>query len=508
MNPTDQARKEARRRELKKNKKQRLLVRQTVLKGKDPTTIFSELEKIDQMEFNPVQSAPLSEKVLKEKRKKLRDTLNRIMRLYEKEEPTQWTQIKAMEVQYEKRRAELIIYCESVKHTQTVNLEEIPLPNLDLSGTPGSSLPAPPGILKKISSYGLLRKSPGVPSVPPPEIYDIWDEGDGATIEPGIPGIDDEEEDLPPYHTYYQFIRPPLEDIALPKDTTEDDAEMAEDYEEDDDNESDDENLEATAKPVPVPAEPPRPTTLQQRMLAIAGQDVNTVIQEMDYLHRQKEINRQVTHETRKARMEAGDFDDDPSIDNNKYPPHMPPHPGQFQRPPMMPAYGPYGSMGPPPPMGYGGFVPPPIPGSRLPPGPPPRMPQGLTPRLIRPPGMPPPPPPGLRPGAPSMLTGRPQLSTSAPSKPSSKPTASIIEAKPQMRNLSADLTRFVPTTLKVKKDMPPKKDVVKPSVNPHIEWRTPQVQVSSKSAPVAQPPVKTKDDAYSQFMKEMQGFM
>jgi WW domain-binding protein 11 len=106
------------------------------------------------MEFNPIQSAPLSEKVLKEKRKKLRDTLNRIMRLYEKEEPNQWTQIKAMEVQYEKRRAELIIYCESVKHTQTVNLEEIPLPNLDSSSTSGSLLPAPPGILKKISSYG------------------------------------------------------------------------------------------------------------------------------------------------------------------------------------------------------------------------------------------------------------------------------------------------------------------------------------------------------------------
>ena len=152
--------KEARRRELKKNKKQRLLVRQAVLKGKDPTTIFSELEKIDQMEFNPVQSAPLSEKVLKEKRKKLRDTLNRIMRLYEKDDPGQWTQIKSMEVQYEKRRAELIIYCESVRHTQTVNLEEIPLPNLETSVTTGgnapSSLPPPPshGILKKISAFG------------------------------------------------------------------------------------------------------------------------------------------------------------------------------------------------------------------------------------------------------------------------------------------------------------------------------------------------------------------
>ena len=317
-------------------------------------------------------------------------------------------------------------------------------------------------------------------------------------MEPGIPGIDDEEEDLPPYHTYYQFIRPPLEDIALPKDTMEEDAEMDDDYDDDEDDDSDEDSSEAASKSVPTAPEPPRPTTLQQRMLAIAGQDVNTVIQEMDYLHRQKEMNRQVTHETRKARMEAGDFDEDPSMDN-KYPPHMPPHPSQFPRPPMMPSYGPYGSMVPPPPMGYGGFAPPPIPGSRLPPGPPPRMPQGLTPRLIRPPGMPPPPPPGkafeikiychihflinnhlgLRPGAPSMLSTRPQMSTSAPSKPSSKPTASIIEAKPQMRNLSADLTRFVPTTLKVKKDMPPKKDMAKSSANPHIEWRTPQVQVN-----------------------------
>ena len=133
--------KEARRRELKKNKKQRLLVRQAVLKGKDIATIFTELEKVDQMEFNAVQAAPLSEKVLKEKRKKLRDTLNRAMRLYEKEDPTQWTQIKALEVQYEKRRAELIIYSESVKHAQSVVLDEIPLPNLsvDSASDPSSS---------------------------------------------------------------------------------------------------------------------------------------------------------------------------------------------------------------------------------------------------------------------------------------------------------------------------------------------------------------------------------
>ena len=50
MNPTDQARKEARRKELKKNKKQRQLVRTAVIKGKNPTDIILELEKLDDME--------------------------------------------------------------------------------------------------------------------------------------------------------------------------------------------------------------------------------------------------------------------------------------------------------------------------------------------------------------------------------------------------------------------------------------------------------------------------
>jgi len=240
----------------------------------------------------------------------------------------------------------------------------------------------------------MFRKPPGVPSVPPPELYDIWDEGDGAVVEPGIPGIDDEDEaDLPPYHTYYQFIRPPVDDIELPQDHGDDDKEMKSDSDEDDDEDDDDSDDEGKAQAAkPAAPEPLRPTTLQQRMLAMAGQDVTTVIQEMDYLHRQKEMNRQVTFEARKARMEAGDFDDDQDMDAGPSYPHHPPHPTGFPRPPMMPPYPPMGQ----PPSAYGGFAPPPMPGSRLPPGPPPRMPPGMNQRMVRPPGMPPPPPPGM----------------------------------------------------------------------------------------------------------------
>lgn len=41
--------KEARKKELKKNKRQRQMVRAAVLKGKDPTQIIEEMEKIDEM---------------------------------------------------------------------------------------------------------------------------------------------------------------------------------------------------------------------------------------------------------------------------------------------------------------------------------------------------------------------------------------------------------------------------------------------------------------------------
>ncbi len=47
MNPTDQARKEARKRELKKNKKQRTAVRHAVLKSKDALQLLEEASMYD-----------------------------------------------------------------------------------------------------------------------------------------------------------------------------------------------------------------------------------------------------------------------------------------------------------------------------------------------------------------------------------------------------------------------------------------------------------------------------
>uniref|UniRef100_A0A8C5XPV0 Wbp11/ELF5/Saf1 N-terminal domain-containing protein n=1 Tax=Microcebus murinus TaxID=30608 RepID=A0A8C5XPV0_MICMU len=128
MNPTDQARKEARKRELKKNKKQRIMVRAAVLKMKDPKQIIWDMEKLDEMEFNPVQQPQLNEKVLKDKRKKLRETFERILRLYEKENPDIYKELRKLEVEYEQKRAQLSQYFDAVKNAHGVMTMMFPAP--------------------------------------------------------------------------------------------------------------------------------------------------------------------------------------------------------------------------------------------------------------------------------------------------------------------------------------------------------------------------------------------
>ncbi|XP_077980228.1 WW domain-binding protein 11-like [Glandiceps talaboti] len=177
MNPTDQARKEARKRELKKNKKQRQMVRAAVLKGKDPRQLIEEMENLDEMEFNLENPPQLNEKVLKDKRKKLKETFERVLRLYYREDPEMYDTLKDLEREYERKRLQQSIYYESVRSAQQVKVDDIPLPdmpqNLPIvpsqiplpSDIPLPQLP-PQSILKKTSAYS--KKPPGPPPGLPP----------------------------------------------------------------------------------------------------------------------------------------------------------------------------------------------------------------------------------------------------------------------------------------------------------------------------------------------------
>uniref|UniRef100_A0A4X2KF87 WW domain binding protein 11 n=1 Tax=Vombatus ursinus TaxID=29139 RepID=A0A4X2KF87_VOMUR len=179
----------------------------------------------------------------------------------------------------------------------------------------------------------------------------------------------------------------------------------------------------------------------------------------------------------------------------------------------------------------------PPCPPSGKPPGPPPGPPPGLPPgpppqepplRLLplAPPGIPPSPPcvmhpplvpplgpaqPGLFPpaplpnpgvlNAPPNLTQRPKMDdTRAPTI--EKKARATISAKPQITNHKAEITRFVPTALRVQGE---NKGATAAPQRKSEEDSTKAVPISGPSAPVS---VQTKDDVYKAFMKEMEGLL
>ncbi|XP_014243430.1 WW domain-binding protein 11 [Cimex lectularius] len=391
MNPTDQARKEARKKELKKNKKQRQLVRAAVLKGKDPFLLIGEMEKIDNMEYNVLQPSPLNEKVLKDKRRKLRETLDRVLKMYIKEDPEKWEELKRAEAEYEKRRMTMATYSEAVRHAQQVQVDDIPLPlaqlhpenmmalgltsQIPLPDMPMSLLLPPTSILRKRSAYSPPRTKapPGVPPGPPPELSS------------------DEDEDVAPGTE--EKVRPRMIRFADKDDSDGEDISKRHDEGK--------KNNESTI-PVPAPSGqlpiglPPAPPPLGNLIVGI--------------------------------------------------------------RPP-----------GPPP------GLPPRLMGIRLPPGPPP----GLPPRMM------PPRLPSSIP-TPNVLSAAPQLI-----RKDGQMKGPTIEAKAQIRNLTADVTRFVPTALRVKRN--DDKPLRKPEQSLKVDIPKPQA---------------TKDDAYSQFMREMEGLL
>ncbi|KAL5277422.1 WBP11 family protein [Megaselia abdita] len=397
INPTDQARKEARKKELKKNKKQRLMVRTTALKNKDPSQILDDLEKIDEMEYNVMQDSPLNDKVLKDKRKKLKETFDRVMRVYHQEEPEHWAELKRREVEYEKKRLKKEQYYESVKHAQSVQIDEIPLPQMSTMPAPGiPQQRVPPPMSLTIPPFSVNKKAleekaeqkkkdaPGCPPGPPLNLRDLSD-------------LDTDAEDDPPLLRESDVTDNDQSDKESDKSMDSDRSEDSED--------SDDEN-----ELPPIPG-------------------INTTVPSLA-----------------------------PSL---PIPPTMAP-PMVFRPPPLRP--------------GLPNF------GIRMPPGPPigPR-PGSVVPRMnIR---MPPGPPAGLPPRMAHHMKNQ--------HKDVNKGLTTIT-AKPVIRNLSADVTRFVPSTLRIKRDeegiKKPKGKEAKPSQGDGTRVN--------------------KDEAYKSFMQEMQGLL
>ncbi|XP_043091837.1 WW domain-binding protein 11 [Puntigrus tetrazona] len=621
MNPTDQARKEARKRELKKNKKQRMMVRAAVLKMKDPRQIIRDMEKLDEMEFNPVQQPLLNEKVLRDKRKKLRETFERIVRLYERENPEMYKELRKLEVEYETKRGQLSLYFDSVKNAESVEVDSIPLP--DMPHAPSSILiqdiplpgAQPPSILKKNSALGKGsalsaaalagvprlppgRKPPGPPPGPPPaQVLQLYantrrTEGGGSDSEMMDTGGRDSDRD-----SDADDDSDSQDDSGAERDDADVDPRMMSDRHGDRDEERDrgDKHTGRSVRFADMP--PPKEkrkrrvmktksiTPLQAMMLRMAGQSIPEDEEEDDeeeYTDSEEsdaedQISTEATQSLVNPRlsvpaapmaaqqppphMQAPPITGPPPLGPPPAPPMRPPGPPSgpppgpppgappFLRPPGLPAAlrGPMPRMlppGPPPGRPPGPLLDPtrsapgpqrtpprlpPQPLVRMPPAPPPRMapplslfPPPLNPNVLSAPPsirqkspvattsssdsaplIPPargsahqmPPPPGTTP------TIEKRATVSGPGASLAPPGGATISAKPQIINPKTEVTRFVPTALRVRRDRAPgRRDEEPPK---------PAAAAKPSQPPGAAPPgLKTKDQMYEAFMREMEGLL
>lgn len=190
LNPADRARKEARKKELKKNKKQREQVRSAAIKGRDPEQILAELENLDKLEYDPKncelqqQSAAANmELIYKDKRKRLKELLQRILLHYQKEEPERYEELKKLETEYEVKHKRLEKEYTAIRAAKEVKIDEVFLPP-EASG----SLINLPGIDDEITDDDPLMSEsiyitpltegvmpPGCPQGPPPDLKCLVD---------------------------------------------------------------------------------------------------------------------------------------------------------------------------------------------------------------------------------------------------------------------------------------------------------------------------------------------
>jgi WW domain-binding protein 11 len=143
MNPTDQWRKESRRKELRKNKKQRQAVREAVLRAKDPRRMLREIEEIEKVEADAGPVPLPNEKSLKEKKRKLEETLSRVVTHFERDDPKKAGYIRSLITDSESKRRNMAkVFRDYETARSQIDVSDIPLPG---EGVPGSldSIPLP-----------------------------------------------------------------------------------------------------------------------------------------------------------------------------------------------------------------------------------------------------------------------------------------------------------------------------------------------------------------------------
>ena len=104
--------------------------------------------------------------MLKDKRRKLVETWQRVLRHYEKDDVEQYVELKRLWHSYNNRKAEVMQHFESVRNAENVMVEEIPLPSAggaaDTASLLPDAIPLPPGIRGIVQPKSSILKKPSV----------------------------------------------------------------------------------------------------------------------------------------------------------------------------------------------------------------------------------------------------------------------------------------------------------------------------------------------------------
>lgn len=372
----------------------------------------------------------MNEKVLKEKRKKLKETFDRVMRMIHEDDPESWGEFKRKEVEYEKRRLKRVQYYESVRQVEQVSIEDIPLPSANTDNKPPPLMPPPkvtistpvslsnvalPGKIDDLPDQPREKVPPGVPATMPPNLFKMRELDSDYESEKDDSEKEDEEMESNDKNVYEEFMKE-VDSVQKKKE--------------------EEKTLDIRVDPTPeveletTPAEIRKPQGIPEPIPTAAPL---------------------------------------PKLPEMPLP--LPPAPAPFGFPHQRMPHPHHPMFAPPPMRPMGLRVPPPPPvRSGMPPGPPPRH---------------------------KFHQDR-NMMMQQQQQQHKDPKSATITAKPQIRNLSADVTRFVPSSLKNKRDEPKRP---KPKFNYQDHHRYAANTQHHQPKP-------TKDEAYNQFMNELKDLM
>lgn len=191
LNPADKARKEARKKELKKNKKQRQQVRSAAIEGRDPERIINDLENLDKLEFDiEKNNSTTSDTFFKDKRKRFKESLTRILDYYEKEDPEKHANLKKLLAEYERKHKTLERDFEAMKAAREVKIEDVFLPPEPNTDNLDEIAEDDPLMSETIYITPLTEgiKPPGCPPGLPPDLSQLVDSLKNSLVAP-IPQI-------------------------------------------------------------------------------------------------------------------------------------------------------------------------------------------------------------------------------------------------------------------------------------------------------------------------------